>query len=215
MTEKIKNPILTGFYPDPSIVRVEDDYYIANSTFEWMPGVIFHHSKDLVNWELAGYALTSEKYINMLGNPTSGGVWAPCLTYCDGLFHLIFSNLRTIRGPYKDVHNYLTTAPTITGPWSEPVYLNSSGFDPSMFHDDDGKKWLVNMLWNHRYQDKRRFGGIIIQEYDPKAKKLVGPIKYIFAGSPLGGTEGPHIYKRTGFYYLMVFQIFTRWRLQR
>jgi xylan 1,4-beta-xylosidase len=140
----------------------------------------------------------------MLGNPTSGGVWAPCLTYCDGLFHLIFSNLRTIRGPYKDVHNYLTTASKITGPWSEPIYLNSSGFDPSMFHDDDSKKWLVNMLWNHRYQDKRRFGGIIIQEYDPKAKKLVGPIKYIFAGSPLGGTEGPHIYKLNGYYYLML-----------
>jgi xylan 1,4-beta-xylosidase len=204
MTEKIKNPILTGFYPDPSIVRVKDDYYIANSTFEWMPGVIFHHSKDLVNWELAGYALTSEKYINMLGNPSSGGVWAPCLTYCDGLFHLIFSNLRTIRGPYKDVHNYLTTAPGITGPWSEPVYLNSSGFDPSMFHDDDGKKWLVNMLWNHRYQDERRFGGIILQEYDPKAKKLVGPIKHIFKGSLIGKTEGPHIFKRNGFYYLLV-----------
>lgn len=203
MAETIKNPILAGFYPDPSIVRVNEDYYIANSTFEWMPGVIFHHSQDLMNWELAGHALTSDKHIDMIGNPSSGGVWAPCLTYCDGLFYLIFSNLRTIRGPYKDVHNYLTTAPSITGPWSEPIYLNSSGFDPSMFHDDDGKKWIVNMIWNHRYQDARRFGGIILQEYSAKEKKLVGPIKKIFKGGEIGCTEGPHIFKHNGYYYLM------------
>jgi xylan 1,4-beta-xylosidase len=100
------------------------------------------------------------------------------------------------------VHNYVITAKNIKGPWSKPVYLNSSGFDASMFHDDDGKKWLLNELHDHRNYDKR-FAGIIIQEYDPKKKKLVGPIKNIFKGSPLGGTEGPHIYKRNGYYYLM------------
>src|SRR4030043_1162972 len=82
-TAMIKNPILPGFNPDPSIVRVKDDYYIANSTFEWFPGVAIHHSKDLVNWELIGYGLNSTKYIDLLGNPTSGGVWAPCLSYSD------------------------------------------------------------------------------------------------------------------------------------
>jgi xylan 1,4-beta-xylosidase len=203
VAEQIKNPILSGFYPDPVIVRVKDDCYIANSTFEWMPGVVFHHSKDLVNWQLAGHALTSEKYINLLGNPSSGGVWAPDISYCDGLFYVIYSDAKTMKGPYKDVHNYLITAANISGPWSEPIYLNSSGFDASVFHDDDGRKWLLNMLWNHRYTDIRRFNGIIIQQYDPKAKKLVGPIKNIFKGSPLGATEGPHIYKRNGYYYLM------------
>jgi xylan 1,4-beta-xylosidase len=204
MTERIKNPILPGFNPDPSIVRVKDDYYIANSTFEWFPGVSIHHSKDLVNWHLAGYALMSKKYIDMTGNPSSGGVWAPCLTYYNGLFYLVYSDAKTIKGPYKDVHNYLTTASNIKGPWSEPIYLNSSGFDPSLFHDDDGRKWLLNMRWNHRFTDARRFGGIIIQEYDPKAKKLIGPIETIFTGSKeIGKTEGPHIYKHNGYYYLM------------
>ncbi|MFA5293266.1 MAG: glycoside hydrolase family 43 protein [Phycisphaerae bacterium] len=198
----IKNPILPGFNPDPSIVRVNDDYYIANSTFEWFPGVAIYHSKDLVNWELAGYALNSTKYIDLLGNPTSGGVWAPCLTYSDGLFYLVYSDVKTQKGPYKDVHNYLITAKNIKGPWSEPVFLNSSGFDASMFHDDDGKKWLLNELHDHRDRAKR-FAGILIQEYDPKTKKLVGPIRNIFKGSPIGVTEGPHIYKLNGYYYLM------------
>jgi len=199
----IKNPILPGFNPDPSIVRVGDDYYIATSTFEWFPGVAIHHSKDLVNWELTGYALNSTKYIDLLGNPTSGGVWAPCLTYCDGLFYLVYSDVKNHSGPYKDVHNYLITAKNITGPWSDPVYLNSSGFDASMFHDDDGKKWLLNMLWDFRNGRESYFAGIIIQEYDPKTKKLVGPIKNIFKGTNLGVTEGPHIYKLNGYYYLM------------
>ena len=201
--EKIKNPILPGFNPDPSIVRVKDDYYIANSTFEWFPGVSIHHSKDLVNWELIGYGLNSTKYIDLLGNPTSGGVWAPCLSYSDGLFYLVYSDVKTMKGPYKDVHNYLITARDIKGPWSEPIYLNSSGFDPSLFHDDDGKKWLLNMRWNHRFTDARRFGGIIMQQYDPNAKKLIGSIKTIFTGSEIGKTEGPHIYKYNGYYYLM------------
>ena len=198
----IKNPILPGFNPDPSIVRVKDDYYIANSTFEWFPGVAIHHSKDLVNWELIGYGLNSTKYIALLGEPSSGGVWAPCLSYSDGLFYLVYSDVKTMKGPYKDVHNYLITARDIKGPWSRPIYLNSSGFDASMFHDDDGRKWLLNELHDHRDREKR-FAGIIIQEYDPKKKKLVGPIKNIFKGTELGKTEGPHIYKLNGYYYLM------------
>jgi xylan 1,4-beta-xylosidase len=198
----IENPILRGFNPDPSIVRVNDDYYIATSTFEWFPGVAIHHSKDLVNWELSGYGLNATKYIDLLGNPTSGGVWAPCLTYSDGLFYLIYSDVKTMSGPYKDVHNYLITAKNINGPWSKPIYLNSSGFDPSMFHDDDGKKWLLNEL--HDFRDRsKRFAGIVIQQYDTKQKKLVGPITNIFKGSPLGKTEGPHIYKLNGYYYLL------------
>lgn len=198
----IKNPILLGFNPDPSIVRVNNDYYIANSTFEWYPGVAIHHSKDLVNWELIGYAITSTKQIDLLGEPSSAGVWAPCLSYCDGLFYLVYSDVKTFKGPYKDIHNYLITAKNIKGPWSEPVYLNSSGFDASMFHDDDGKKWLINELHDFRSMENR-FAGIIIQQYDPKQKKLIGPIRNIFKGTKLGKTEGPHLYKYNGYYYLM------------
>ncbi len=208
---KIINPILKGFNPDPSIVRVKDDYYIATSTFEWFPGVQIHHSKDLVHWKLVAKPLNRVSMLDMDGIPCSGGIWAPCLTYCeaDGLFYLIFTNVKS-SAIYKDTHNYLTTCATIDGEWSKPVYMNSSGFDPSIFHDDDGKKWFVNMIWDHR-QDRNMFGGILLQEYDPKAEKLVGPIKNIWPGTELGGTEAPHLYKRNGYYYLMVAEGGTEW----
>lgn len=199
---RAENPVLRGFNPDPSIVRVADDYYIATSTFEWYPGVQISHSRDLVNWRVIARPLERYSQLDMRGNPNSGGIWAPCLTYADGLFHLIYTNSRRWTGPFKDVHNYLVTAPSITGPWSEPVYMNSSGFDPSLFHDDDGRKWFINMIWDHR-PGQNMFGGILLQEYDPKQKQLVGPIENIFRGTELGLVEGPHLYKRDGYYYLL------------
>jgi xylan 1,4-beta-xylosidase len=102
----------------------------------------------------------------------------------------------------RDFHNYLVTTPRIDGDWSDPVYLNSSGFDPSLFHDDDGRKYLVNMLWDHR-PGANRFAGIILQEYSAKERKLIGERINIFKGTPLGLTEGPHLYKRNGWYYLL------------
>ncbi len=201
----IRNPVLPGFNPDPSILRVQDDYYIATSTFEWFPGVQIHHSRDLVNWQLIAHPLDDAKKLDMIGNPDSGGVWAPCLSWSNGLFWLIYTNVRSLDGIFKDTPNYLVTAKKITGPWSKPVYLNSSGFDPSLFHDDDGRKWLVNMLWDHRAPaGKNAFGGILLQEYVARKKRLVGPVKNIYQGSELKMTEGPHLYKKDGWYYLMV-----------
>lgn len=200
----ITNPILRGFNPDPSILRVGDDYYIATSTFEWFPGVQIHHSKDLVNWRLLTRPLSRRSQLDMIGNPDSCGIWAPCLSYHEGLFYLIYTDMKSwgVREPFKDGHNYLVTAPDILGPWSEPVYLNSSGFDPSLFHDDDGRKWLLNMVWDHR-KGKNPFAGILLQEYDPTAKKLVGPVSNIFKGTSIRVTEGPHVYKKDGYYYLV------------
>jgi xylan 1,4-beta-xylosidase len=198
----ITNPILPGFNPDPSILRVGDDYYIANSTFEWFPGVRIHHSRDLRNWELLTHPLSRVSQLDMLGNADSGGIWAPCLTYCDGVFYLIYTDVKQWTTGWMDTHNYLVTATDIRGPWSDPIYLNSSGFDPSLFHDDDGRKWLVNMVWDHR-KGKNTFGGILLQEYSPSDGRLVGPIVNIFRGSSIGATEGPHLYKRNGYYYLL------------
>ena len=198
----IKNPILPGFNPDPSIVVVGDDFYIATSTFEWYPGVQIHHSKDLKNWRLVSRPLNTEALLDMRGEPDSCGIWAPCISYSDGLFHLIYTDVKRFDGNFKDAHNYLTTCATIDGQWSDPVYMNSSGFDPSLFHDDDGRKWFVNMIWDHRHL-KNRFGGILLQEYCPKQHKLIGEIKNIFAGSELGITEAPHLFKRNGYYYLL------------
>lgn len=199
--QKIVNPILRGFNPDPSIVRVGDDYYIATSMFEWFPGLQIHHSKDLVNWQLLTHPLTRKSQLDMAGNAGSGGVWAPCLSYDDGLFYLVYSNVRNLSGGFLDVDNYLLTAPEITGPWSEPVFLNSGGFDPSMFHDTDGRKWLLNMVWDFRSENKS--GGILMQEYDPDQKKLIGEPELIFEGTEFGGTEAPHIYRHGGYYHLM------------
>lgn len=198
----ITNPILPGFNPDPSIIRVEDDYYIAISTFEWFPGVQIHHSRDLIHWKLVARPLNRVSQLNMKGDPNSGGIWAPCLTYDDGVFYLIYTDVKSHSGIFKDTHNYMVTASDICGEWSEPIYLNSSGFDPSLFHDDDGRKWLVNMTWEFR-KGRSRFGGIVLQEYCPKEKKLMGPVTNIFKGSEIGVTEGPHIYKRKGYYYLL------------
>src|SRR5690625_932640 len=138
---KIVNPVLPGYHPDPSMLRVGDDYYIAVSTFEWFPGVPIYHSKDMINWRLLTYPLTRESQLNMIGNINSGGVWAPCLSYSDGTFYLIFTDVKSRKGAFKDTHNYLVTAENIEGPWSDPIYLNSSGFDPSLFHEEDGTKW--------------------------------------------------------------------------
>ena len=218
-TLKIRNPILPGFNPDPSIIRVGDDYYIATSTFEWFPGVQIHHSRDLVHWRLLTRPLTRASQLNMLGDPDSCGIWAPCLSYDEGLYYLIYTDVkrygRTTQGAatgasLRDTHNYLVTSPRIDGEWSDPVYLNSSGFDPSLFHDGDGRKYLLNMVWDHR-PGCNRFSGIALQEYSPRERKLVGRPHLIFTGTPLGFTEGPHLYKRGGYYYLLTAEGGTGW----
>jgi xylan 1,4-beta-xylosidase len=215
----ITNPILCGFNPDPSILRVGDDYYIATSTFEWYPGVQIHHSKDLVHWRLLTRPLRRASQLDMRGDPDSCGVWAPCLTYADGLFHLIYTDVkrygRTSVGgianaSLRDFHNYLVTAERIDGDWSDPIYLNSGGFDPSLFHDEDGRKYLLNMLWDHR-PGQNRFAGIVLQEYSPREQKLIGERRLIFKGTSIGFTEGPHLYKRDGYYHLLVAEGGTSW----
>lgn len=198
----IKNPVLKGFHPDPAICRVGDDYYIATSTFQWFPGVEIHHSKDLANWNFLTRPLDEVRLLDLTGIPDSGGVWAPCLTYSEGKFYLVYSIVRTYRNYFKDVDNFLTVSDSIEGPWSDPIYLNSSGFDASLFHDSDGKKYVLNQLWNHRDKEDA-FNGIVLQELDMEKKCLTGQIVNIFAGSELGVTEGPHIYKINGMYYLM------------
>jgi xylan 1,4-beta-xylosidase len=215
----VKNPILKGFNPDPSILRLGEDYYIATSTFEWFPGVQIHHSKDLQNWRLLTRPLNRASQLNMLGDPDSCGIWAPCLSHDGEQFYLIYTDVkrygRTSVGgaagaSLRDFHNYMVTAKTIDDDWSDPIYMNSSGFDPSLFHDDDGRKWFVNMLWDHR-PGQNRFAGIVAQEYSAREKRLIGERVNIFKGTPLGLTEAPHLYKRDGLYYLLTAEGGTAW----
>ncbi len=198
----IVNPVLKGFNPDPSIVRVEDDYYIATSTFEWFPGVQIHHSRDLVHWELLCRPLKRVSQLDMRGTPDSCGVWAPCLSYDKGTFYLVYSNVKSFDGHWKDTPNFLVTASDINGPWSDPIFLNAAGFDGSLFHDDDGCKWYTSMRIDHRQSDF--FGGIIMQEFDAAAGKLVGQVYSLTKGTALGATEGPHLYFKDGYYYLLL-----------
>lgn len=194
--------ILPGFHPDPSIVRVGDDYFIATSTFEWQPGVRIHHSRDLADWRLAATPLDRPGLSDLRGVPDSCGVWAPSLSWSEGRFWLVYTIVRRFDGAFKDTHNFLTTSPTIEGPWSDPVFLNSSGFDPSLFHDADGCRWLLNMVWDHR-PDRSPFGGIVLQEMDRETHQLTGPVHRIFEGTDIGLTEGPHLYRLNGWYYLI------------
>ncbi len=207
---KVFNPILTGFHADPSICVVNGEYFIANSTFEWYPGVELHRSKDLVHWTSVPSPLSEERLLNMAGNVESCGIWAPCLSYSEGKFWLIYTNVRDWNmGPWKDTPNFLTTAENIEGPWSDPVFLNASGFDPSMFHDDDGRHWYLNMEWDYRkayanhISGAPQFSGILLQEYSATKKRLIGKPKKIFLGSDIGSVEGTHLYKRNGWYYIM------------
>ena len=203
----IRNPILPGFNPDPSFCRVGEDYYIATSTFEWYPGVQIHHSRDLTNWALVARPLNRAAQLDMRGNPDSGGIWAPCLSHTDGKFWLVYTDVKRLDGAFKDAHNYIVTCDTIDGDWSDPWFVNSSGFDPSLFHDDDGRKWFVNMQWNHRGKGTGvnpthdAFDGILLQEWTPD-RGLFGPVRNIYAGTARGLTEAPHLFRRNGWYYL-------------
>ncbi|WP_428925073.1 glycoside hydrolase family 43 protein [Marinibacterium sp. SX1] len=205
----IRNPILPGFNPDPSICRRGETYYIATSTFEWFPGVQIHRSTDLVNWDLACRPLSRPAQLDMRGNPDSCGVWAPCLSWADDRFWLVYTDVKRLDGNFKDAHNYIVTAPGIDGPWSDPVYVSSHGFDPSLFHDEDGRKWFLVLQWNHvsaSVGGKPRtsaFDGILLQEWS-ETDGLIGTPEVIFTGSHLGLTEGPHLYRRDGWYYLTV-----------
>ncbi|MFE3637682.1 glycoside hydrolase family 43 protein [Streptomyces sp. NPDC059168] len=210
----IRNPVLPGFHPDPSLLRVGADYYLATSTFEWLPGVTVHHSTDLVNWRSHGGVLREPRLIDPSGNPDSGGVWAPCLSYADGLFHLVYSDVKSFAGAFKDVRNFVTVAPSLDGPWSDPVPLPGHGFDPSLFHDTgpdgDGRSWLLWVDWDHR-PGTNPFAGILLQEYDRALRRVVGPVHRIFTGTSLGCTEGPHLYRRGGWYYLVTAEGGTSW----
>lgn len=204
MADKVKNPILNGFNPDPSMIYADGSFYIATSTFEYFPGVQIHRSEDLVNWEVVARPVADGK-IDMRSVPPSGGVWAPCLSYNENerLFYLVYSNLTSWNhGPFKDCANFIITARDVAGEWSAPVYVNSSGFDPSLFHDDDGKKYFLNVKWDYRKPNGKEFQGIYMQEYDTKEQRLVGERHNIFKGTYRGLVEAPHIYKKDGYYYL-------------
>lgn len=204
------NPIIPGGYPDPSICRVGDDYYIVNSSFEYFPGLPIHHSKDLVNWELIGYGLHREEQcngvVNLVDVNSDGGIHAPTIRHHNGKFYIITTNVYYHQKTNKtDFVNFIITAENIKGPWSEPHVLEGApGIDPDIFFDDDGKVWYVGTRTpkNPNFEGE---GEIWLQEIDLKNWKLIGERYALWRGA-CGGVwvEGPHMYKKDGRYYLMV-----------
>lgn len=201
----LQNPILPGFHADPCICRKGEDYYIAVSSFEWFPGIPVYHSRDMKHWELYTHVLTDESALDLKRLPSAKGIWAPCLTYCEeeDLFYVVYGIMNSMNARYFDIDNYLITAKDIHGPWSEAVYLHSAGFDASLLHDDDGRKWLVSLEWETR-NGYEKPGAICLVEYDPIAKTIKGYPKRIWrGGTDRGCLEAPHLTKRNGMYYLM------------
>lgn len=201
----IKNPILRGCNPDPCVCRKGDDYYLAVSSFEWLPGLPVYHSRDLVHWELLTHIVTNDLNPNLRGLPSAKGQWAPCLTYCEAedMFYCVYGVMNSTSGRFFDINNYLITAKDILGPWSEPVYLHSAGFDASLLHDEDGRKWLVSLEWETR-KSYEHPGAICLCEYLPKEKRIDPTFHRIWrGGTDRGCLEGPHLTKKNGYYYLM------------
>lgn len=201
--EKFLNPILPGFYPDPSICRAGDDYYLINSTFSYFPGVPIFHSKDLVNWKQIGNVLNRPEQLDVEGLGVSRGIFAPAISYHDSVFYMV-TTLVDKGG------NFVVTATDPAGPWSDPVWLSDvNGIDPSLFFDEDGKAYI---MYNSDAPDnKPLYDGhrtIRLFEFDYRNLKTIGTQHLLVNGGvdiskkPVW-IEGPHIYRHNGYYYLM------------
>ncbi len=198
-----RNPILAGFYPDPSIIRVGEDYYLVNSSFSWYPGVPIFHSRDLVNWEQIGYVLNRPEQLPLSGADVSGGIFAPVIRYHSGRYYMITTNV-------GGIGNFYVTAESPAGPWSNPIALPEiQGIDPSFFFDDDGKAYIVHN--GDPPDNKPLYAGhraLYLFPFDVATGKVSGPGKMIVNGGTDPAKkpvwiEGPHIFKRKAFYYLI------------
>lgn len=196
-----RNPIFAGFYPDPSLCRVGDDFYLVNSTFAYFPGIPIFHSRDLVHWTQLGHVIDRPSQLPYAGLEVSHGVFAPAISHQRGTFYVICTMV-------DGGGNFLVTAANPAGPWSDPVWLGFEGIDPSLFFDDDGRAWIVN---NGEPAGPSRYDGhrdIWIQEFDPTAKKMIGPRRVLVDRGTVPEKdpvwiEGPHLFKRGEWYYLM------------
>ena len=208
--EKFSNPVIRGGYPDPSICKVGDTFYIVNSSFEYFPGLPIHKSKDLINWELIGYGLHRKSQVdstvNLIDVQSNGGIHAPTIRHKDGVYYIITTNVYYNEDEKRaDMVNFIITAENPAGPWSDPIHiLGAPGIDPDLFFDDDGKVWYVGnqMPENPNFNGE---GEIWLQELDINEFKLVGE-KYLLWRGACGGVwaEGPHMYKKDGRYYLLI-----------
>lgn len=200
MSYTINNPILPGYYPDPSIIRVEDDFYLVCSSFEMVPGIPVFHSKDLAHWEQIGNVLTEENGFHMERNCGVGGIMAPTIRYNNGIYYIINANL-------ADKGNYICTAENPAGPWSEPHWMTDvPGIDASLFFDNDGSCYVIGTgnVWDNGAGVMER--GIWIASYDIENFKVTSEPFTIYNSAMRGGSspEAPHLYHIGDYYYLVI-----------
>ena len=189
---RYSNPILPGFYPDPSVCRVGEDYYLVNSSFEYFPGVPIFHSRDLVHWRQIGHCLTRKSQNPLDGLKASDGIYAPTIRYHNGRFYLITTNV-------SGGGNFYVYADDPAGEWSEPFWLKQRGIDPSLFFDDDGKVFMTGngTLW-------APVRGIYQCELNIKTGEQITETKFIWPGTGGAYPEAPHLFKRGKYYYLAI-----------
>ena len=198
-----QNPVAAGFFPDPSITRRGDDYYMVLSSFSYTPGLPILHSTDLVNWQLIGHALNRASQVDMSGMQVSRGIFAPTIRYHDGTFYIITTVV-------DKGGNFILTATDPAGPWSEPIWLPEvEGIDPDMFFDDDGKVYISH---NGEAPGEALYEGhraIWMWQYDPVKKAVLPDSKKLLVNGGVDLStkpiwiEAPHIYKYNGWYYLV------------
>lgn len=187
--EAYRNPIRTGFYPDPSVVRVGDDYYMVNSSFIFFPCIPISHSRDLIHWKIIGYAITNPAWARLGGLEGGRGYWAPDISYYNGRFYICATyRLNDTGTVYRK--QMVVSSDKPEGPYSEPVFLDEDGIDPSIFNDDDGRRY---MLLNR---------GARIFEISENADRQIGEASLLFYGDQKRAPEGPHLLKKDGYYYL-------------
>lgn len=187
---KYNNPVIKGFYPDPSVCKVGDTYYLVCSSFQYFPGVPLFESKDLVNWKQIGHCLTRKSQVQLDKVNSSGGVFAPTIRYNNGRFYMTTTNDTTHQ------HFYVWTD-DIYGEWSEPIYVDQSGIDPSLFFEDNKTYFMSNGI------DDYGVSGIVQCEIDIESGEKLTPSKTIWTGSGGRYLESPHMYKINGKYYLV------------
>ena len=197
-----RNPILRGFYPDPSVVRVADDYYLVTSSFEYFPGIPIFHSRDLVHWRQLGHVLTRRSQLSLARARSSGGVFAPTIRHHDGTFYVITTNV----GPGT---NFYVTATDPAGPWSEPIVVNEQGMDPSLLFLGGSADEPLRVFYTSQL-GRGTTSHIVQAEIDPSSGKLKGDLLPIWRGTGGPWTEGPHLYAIDGQYYLLAAEGGTR-----
>ena len=199
----LRNPVIRGFAPDPSLIRVGQWYYVATSSFEWFPTIPIHRSRDLAHWEYAGHVAGAVPSGSLAGVPDSGGIWAPALSWDGERFWVVYAIVRSLMTPYFNLEAYVSTAADVAGPWSAPRRVSGHGFDPSLFHHE-GRLWLLNLRNDHR-PGGNRFDGIVLTELDRDTLVPIGPTRLILRRDPRGRfVEGPKLLVREGWFHLVL-----------